>query len=92
MKAKRSIRSVDDDGSEHAIPKDAARKRPKYSETDAQLASIYSDLAEDVKDIRLKAAARLIRTFRTADESTTDRATKRLIRGCLLYTSPSPRY
>lgn len=57
------------------------KRRIEYSETDAKLASIYSDLSEDVKAVRLKAAAELIRTLSGSDAAQIDRALTRLVRG-----------
>lgn len=57
------------------------KRRIEYSETDARLASLYSDLSEDVKAVRLKAAAELIRILSESDAIQIDRALTRLIRG-----------
>ncbi|GAB7351534.1 hypothetical protein MBLNU459_g2171t2 [Dothideomycetes sp. NU459] len=57
------------------------KRRIEYTEADAKLASLYNELSEDVKALRLKAAAELIRTLSESDGAQIDRALTRLIRG-----------
>lgn len=57
------------------------KRRIEYTETDAKLASLYSNLSDEVKSVRLHAAAELVRILKTSDASVYDRALTRLIRG-----------
>jgi DNA polymerase phi len=60
------------------------KKRMKYSDDDAALANIYSDLADEVQDVRLKAAGELIKNLSVELPDKTERqdaAEKRLIKG-----------
>ena len=60
------------------------KKRVKYSDEDAQLAKIYDDLADEVQDVRIKAAGELIKNLSTLSSDHTarqDSAEKRLIKG-----------
>ena len=60
------------------------KKRVKYSDEDAELAKIYSDLADEVQDVRIKAAGELIKNLSTELLDKTERqqaAQTRLIKG-----------
>lgn len=57
------------------------KRRVEYTETDAKLASLYNNLSDEVKSVRLQAAADLIRTLKTSNASVYDRAVTRLVRG-----------
>lgn len=57
------------------------KRRIEYTEIDAKIASYYNDLSDDVKSIRLKAAADLIRALSDAEPEKVDKALTRLIRG-----------
>ena len=57
------------------------KRRVEYTETDAKLASFYNGLSDDVKSVRLRAAADLIRTLSDAEPEKLDKALNRLIRG-----------
>ncbi|QIW98905.1 hypothetical protein AMS68_004423 [Peltaster fructicola] len=70
-----------EDGSTNAA---SHKRRKEYSQNDIALAKIYNDLAEEVEEVRLKAASELIKHL-TADaadqESSIDKALTRLIKG-----------
>lgn len=57
------------------------KRRVEYTESDAKIASYYNDLSDDVKTIRLKAAAELIRSLTDTEPEKLDKALTRLIRG-----------
>ena len=57
------------------------KRRVEYSSEDARLAKLYSDLADEVKSVRLRAAADLVRLLKTTETHALDRALTRLIRG-----------
>ncbi|KAK4991875.1 DNA-directed DNA polymerase [Elasticomyces elasticus] len=60
------------------------KRRKETSETDAQLRKIYDELANEVSEVRLKAAKRLILLLfseHEADPETIDKVLVRLIRG-----------
>lgn len=56
------------------------KRRVGYTEADKQLAKLYNDLADDVKQVRLKAAAELVRTV-SAEAEKLDGVLTRLIKG-----------
>ncbi|KAF2722354.1 hypothetical protein K431DRAFT_222401 [Polychaeton citri CBS 116435] len=60
------------------------KRRLQYSDADAQLASIYNNLADDVHEVRLKAAGELIRNLSSKDDdqrTRLDTALTRLVKG-----------
>ena len=60
------------------------KKRVKYSDEDAQLATIYDDLADEVQEVRIKAAGDLVKNLSTWTSdfaARQDAAEKRLIKG-----------
>ena len=60
------------------------KKRVKYTEEDAQLASIYNDLADEVLAVRIKAAGELMKQLSSKSvdrEQRLDAAETRLIKG-----------
>lgn len=57
------------------------KRRIEYTETDAKLASFFSNLSDDVKAVRLKAAADLIRTLSDSTPEQLDKALTRLVKG-----------
>ena len=57
------------------------KRRVEYTEADAKLASLYNDLSDDVKSVRLRAAADLIRTLSDAEPEKLEKALTRLIKG-----------
>lgn len=57
------------------------KRRIEYTETDAQLASLYNNLSDEVKTVRLKAAAELVRTLAKSSDHIFDRSLTRLIKG-----------
>jgi len=59
----------------------ARKRRLGYTNEDARLAQLYSDLSDEVKATRLKAAAELVRSLRDADPSRIEQALTRLIKG-----------
>lgn len=82
MANKRPLQSdgaVDHDSQSTERP--SRKRRIEYSDTDAQLAPLYQDLSDEVKSVRLTAAAQIVRTLRDTDASVLDRALTRLIRG-----------
>ncbi|KAL1311536.1 hypothetical protein AAFC00_001656 [Neodothiora populina] len=78
-KRRREANVVEDRSADTVHP--SRKRRLEYSETDAKLASLFNDLADDVKSTRIKAAAELIRTLTDADAVKLDKALTRLIKG-----------
>lgn len=58
----------------------AQKRRREYSEQDAKLANIYNDLANEVKEVRIRAAASLVQVS-SKNDAPVDRILQRLIRG-----------
>jgi len=59
----------------------ARKRRLEYSEADKQLAQLYNDLSDEVKTIRIKAAAGLVRTLKDVEPARLVEAITRLVRG-----------
>lgn len=79
---KRSLAHVDAAVSESVHP--SRKRRVEYSEADAQLATTYNDLADEVPAVRLKAAGTLLKNLSSKSPSQAQRvheALERLIRG-----------
>lgn len=60
------------------------KKRVKYNDQDAELATIYNDLADEVQEVRIKAAGHLIKNLSTDSPDRDERlntAETRLIKG-----------
>jgi len=60
------------------------KRRLDYSQADAQLAKIYNDLADDLQDVRIKAAGEIIRNLSVNSDNQVERIEKaiaRLIKG-----------
>jgi len=81
MAGKRRRDAVSDDQKPVDTTHPTRRRRLEYTGTDAKLASFYNDLSDDVKSVRLKAAAELIRTLSGADPEGLNKALTRLIKG-----------
>jgi len=78
-------RSLDDEGAVDLSNVDESRKkRIKYSKDDAQLANIYSELADEVPSVRIEAAQKLLKSVTSDQSNYSERlsnAQTRLIRG-----------
>lgn len=81
MAGKRRREAVADDEKPVDTTHPTRKRRHEYTESDAKLASLYNDLSDDVKSVRIRAAAELIRTLSDADAQALDKALTRLIRG-----------
>jgi len=68
---------ADDDDSIHP----SRKRRLANSESDTHLAKCFNDLSDEVKSVRIKAAAAIVRLLSAVESSSLDRALSRLIRG-----------
>ena len=81
-KSKRSHEAESGSAMEDVHP--SRKKRVKYSDEDAELAKIYNNLADEVQDVRIKAAGQLIKNLSIELPDNTERqhaAETRLIKG-----------